>query len=143
MTTFTRLAFERAHSTSFWDNETFFRYFQAAGCYLDDLCHEPVDKMPKAQREAQLIASIDGLAQRLREKNPAIVAIALKKIEPYVRAAIELSGIRPLDVAVLPFAGNGHQGKYIDGQSRILRQNIPVADASPVSMEGFDRVWPT
>jgi hypothetical protein len=125
MTKHTAQAFEKAHGARFRDDEEFLHYFKICGCYLDDLCHDPVDDLPKAQREKRLKASVDGLAQRIREMNPSVLAVVLKKIERYVQQAVYMSGRQP-KVFVLPFAGNGHQSKYVDQLCEILYKYVPA-----------------
>lgn len=125
MTTYTAQAFQKAHGTRFLDNREFLEYFKAYGCYLDDLSHTPVDNLPKGQREEGLNACIGGLAQRIQEMNPDVLVIALKKIEHYVREAVYRSGREP-EVFVLPFAGNGHQGKYINELCEIICMHLPT-----------------
>jgi hypothetical protein len=125
MTTYTARAFEKAHGTPFSGEKDFLQYFKACGCYLNDLSHAPVDNLAKGQRDRHLKASIDALAQRIPVMNPDILVIALKRIEPYVREAVHRSG-RQLKVFILPFAGNGHQTKYVDQLSEILRTYLPT-----------------
>ena len=125
MTKHTAQAFKKAHGASFRDDEDFLHYFKRCGCYLDDLCHNPVDDLSKPKREERLKASIDGLAQRIREMNPSVLAIALKRIERYVQVAVHRSGRQPR-VFVLPFAGNGHQTKYVDQLREILCTYVPA-----------------
>jgi hypothetical protein len=125
MTKHTAQAFKKAYGASFRDDEEFLHYFKICGCYLDDLCHDPVDDLPKAQREECLKTSIDGLAQRICEMNPSVLAIVLKKIERYVQEAVCKSGRQP-KVFVLPFPGNGHQTKYINQLCEILCTYVPA-----------------
>jgi hypothetical protein len=125
MTTYTAQAFEKAHGVCFVDDQEFLQYFKKCGCYLDDLCHEPVDDLPTAKREERLKESIDGLAQRIQEMNPPVLVIALKKVERYVREAVNKSGRQPKMFA-LPFAGNGHQTKYVAQLSDILGTYLPA-----------------
>jgi hypothetical protein len=124
MTKYTSQALGRAHGMKFRNNEEFLNYFQMCGCYLDDLCHFPVDNLPAVEREAHLKNSIDGLALRIRDMNPVVVAIVLRKIEWHVREAIQISD-RDLEVFVLPFPGNSHQTKYVEQLSEIIRAQVP------------------
>lgn len=123
MTTFTSRAFERAFNIKFEDTPSFLNFFQEQDCYLDDLSLIPVDKMKAGDREDALNKSIESLAIRLREYNPEVVAVALKKIEKHVIKAMNIAGIcRPL--YVLPFPGNGHQNKFIQGLCDILQSHL-------------------
>jgi len=119
MTTYTSQAFEKAHGIKFKDNSDFLKYFKDCGCFLDDLCHTPVNHLSKKDREKELENCIATLSERIKKFNPPVVAIVLKKIEKYVREAITKSGCTP-EIYVLPFPGNGWQNKYIDGLSEII-----------------------
>ena len=124
MTTFTRRAFEKAYGITFEDNQAFLRFLQSCGCYLEDLSLTPVNTMPAQERAQTLQASVSALAQRIRDAEPAVVVAVLRRIERYVREALERVG-RPVVFRVLPFAGNHFQNQYIDGLSGILRQHLP------------------
>jgi hypothetical protein len=126
MTTYTAQALGRAHGITFPNLQEFFKYFQVCGCYLDDLCQFPVDDLQTTDRKALLKASVAGLAQRIREMNPDVIAIVLKRIERHVREAINNSGRIP-EVFVLPFPGNSHQTKYVEQLRDIIRANVPKA----------------
>jgi hypothetical protein len=123
MTTFTARAFEKVYDITFTDNADFLRFFQACGCYLDDLSLTPVNTMHPTERARILQASVPALSQRIRDVEPAVVVAVLQKIAPYVQEALTLAG-RPVVFRVLPFPGNGHQNMYIDGLSDLLRQYL-------------------
>ena len=125
MTTFTSRAFEKAHGKRFQNNSEFLEYFKACGCYLDDVSRVPVNQLPPREREIQLRDNIDALSQRIREANPSVVVVVLKKIEPYVRAAVEKSQRSPR-VCVLPFPGSGHQNKFLEGLASIIEKYVPL-----------------
>ncbi len=123
MTAYTSRAFETAHGVSFKNNSDFLNYFKGCGCYLDDLSHSPVDQLTYHEREKRLRDNVDSLSQRIREANPAMIAISLKKIEPYVLEAIRKSGCSP-QVVTLPYAGHGHQNEYIELLAAIISQHL-------------------
>ncbi len=124
MTKFTSLAFEKAHRVKFTNNSDFLKYFKACGCHLDDLSHIPVNNLDRPKREKQLGDSVEALSQRIREANPPVIVICLRKIEGYVQEAINKSGCSP-EVFTLPYPGHGHQEKYIEGLAAIIGQYIP------------------
>jgi Tetrapyrrole (Corrin/Porphyrin) Methylases len=126
MTKFTSLAFEKAHGKTFNNDLDFLEYFKACGCYLDDLSHIPVNNLDRLKREKQLGDSVDALSERIREANPSVIVICLRKIEAFVREAINKSGCSP-KVCTLPYPGHGHQKKYIEGLAAIINQYIPNA----------------
>jgi hypothetical protein len=74
-------------------------------------------------RERALKESIEALAGRIREHDPEIIVIVLKRIEPYVREAIQKAGVS-CPVYSLPFPGNGHQRRFIRGLVEILNRYI-------------------
>ncbi len=123
MTTFTSRPYEQAFNITFSDPQTFLEHFRDSGCFLDDLSHEPVDHLPKTKREEALIKEIPHLANRLKNWEPSVICIILKKIENHVQEAINLSGIKTT-VYTLPFPGNGHQGKYIDKMTIIIQDHL-------------------
>ena len=66
--------------------------FRAQGCYLVDLCREPVDRreMParrRARREAE-----PSLARAVRRMRPDSVIIVVRSIAPNVRRALDRAG---------------------------------------------------
>jgi len=121
MTTFTAQAFENVYGVTFEDTAEFLRFFQAKGCYLDDLSLVPVNSMASAERERMLKDSVPALARRITEMKPRAVVAVLRKIEPHVRNAVAMTGLQ-LPCHALPFPGNGHQNKYIAGLEAILRR---------------------
>ena len=121
LTTYTARAFEKNYGIKFRDHSDFFNFFRKCGCYLDDLCLIPVNAMTPKKREQALKEGIKPLSQRILEARPKIVVSVLRKIEPYVREAVKLTGLEVI-FFVLPFPGNGHQNMYVDGLSNILRQ---------------------
>jgi hypothetical protein len=125
MTTFTSRAFEIAHGRQFQNNSEFLDYFELCGCYLDDLSHLPINHLPLREREKQLQDNVEALSQRIREANPSVVVVVLKKIETYVRAAVERSHLSPR-LYVLPFPGSGHQNKFLEGMVPIIKKYVPV-----------------
>ncbi len=68
MTSYTASAFEKAHSRNFsnQDETQFLEHFKACGCYLDDVCHFPIDKLDAEEREQALAENVPDLVSRLR-----------------------------------------------------------------------------
>ena len=107
------------------NNEGFLDYFMRCGCFLDDLSHSPVDDLPRNERGKALRRCIEPLSERIRQVDPSVIVIVLKKIERFVREAILKSGCNP-EIYVLPFPGNGHQKKYIEQLSGIISKFLPT-----------------
>lgn len=70
------------------DGGTFLEVFRASGCYLVDLCSEPVDRMPAALRRAAREAGEESLARAITALRPEVIATLLRSIEGNVARAI-------------------------------------------------------
>ena len=125
MTAFTARAFEIAHNRPVTgdDQQAFLEYFKRCGCYLDDICHVPIDGFDPEVREHLLAKSVVGFAERLLDLRPAAVAVVLKKIETHTRIALAIAKL-DLPVYVLPFPGHGHQNKYSEELSKIVQRHV-------------------
>lgn len=123
MTAYTARAFEMVFDRAFPDTTSFLKFFQVKGCYLDDICLTPVDKLPPKQRRFMLNDSVAPFALRLAEYNAEIIIVVLKRILPYVERAVSMANVISL-VYSLPFPGFGHQKKYIEGLSEILQRHL-------------------
>ena len=71
--------------------ETFLGAFQAAGCYLLDLCPEPVDHLPPGPRRAVCLAGEGALAATIAALQPDAIATVVRSIEPNAAAAARLA----------------------------------------------------
>jgi hypothetical protein len=80
--------FEKAFELSFGDDE-FLGWFSRAGCYLEDLSHDPVDGSTEKRRRALYDQGIERLAPTLKELRPTVVISLLRRIAPHVRVAAE------------------------------------------------------
>lgn len=68
--------------------ETFLEVFSASGCYLVDLCPEPVDRMPPGLRRAARRAGEKSLARTINRLHPRVIVTTLRSIEANVAHAI-------------------------------------------------------
>jgi hypothetical protein len=67
----------------------FLQVFQASGCYLIDLCAQPVDHLDEKSRRAACRASEVMLARRIGRVQPLVIVTMLRSIRGNVnRAAI-------------------------------------------------------
>jgi hypothetical protein len=62
------------------DDENFLAVFKALGCYLTDLCAEPVDTLDSQSRRAARHAGERSLARSIAQLEPAIIAPVLRSI---------------------------------------------------------------
>jgi hypothetical protein len=105
----------------------FLERFAELGCYLDDLCLEPVNHLKldnplaKAKRLRLRKQGEAPLAKRMRDFAPRHVVAVTKSIEENVWRALDLA---ELDVAIdaLPFPGRmAHRDRYVDELVEILK----------------------
>lgn len=80
----------------------FLDFFKSLGCYLDDLCFEPVDKLEAEIRRKKCKESIDELSVRIKEFEPLVIIVVIKLIKKEVNKAIEKSNINA-ETHYLPF----------------------------------------
>jgi hypothetical protein len=120
LTRYTQEAFERAFNKSFPTVTHFLEFFKSTGCWLDDISHDPVNRLRRRDRKAVLDQSLPAFAQRLRETSPNCVVVIVKQITRYVDKAIAASGVDAV-VHRLPFPGFGHQTVYINELASVLR----------------------
>ncbi len=68
-------------------DEEFLTLFQSSGCYLIDLCPEPVDRLEPASRRNACRAAEPSLSAALVQLQPAMIATLVRSIEGNVRQA--------------------------------------------------------
>jgi hypothetical protein len=84
-----RMAFQRAGSTV--DDKNFLAMFQERGCYLTDLCLEPVDHLGPDERRALRREGEKHLARQLKRFRPVIIGPVLRSIIRNVENAVSLA----------------------------------------------------
>jgi hypothetical protein len=64
------------------------------GCYLDDLCLEPVNHLPEAMRRQKRTNAEKSLAVRVRDYSPhLVVAIGKATAAPHVQSVLAAPGL--------------------------------------------------
>ena len=95
-------------------SDSFLTCFAACGCYLDDLCHEPVNHLTDRRDgswQKRLKARRGGeprLAQTLAELQPQVVVILLKGIAKNVARAASLAGYAEVERYTLTYPSRWH-----------------------------------
>jgi len=117
---YTRLAFQRAYGLPDLAMADFLNSFKGAGCYLDDLCLEPVNRMGASDRRAAWKRAVDPMAKRLREYSPGLIVPILRSIETSVRQAAKRAGIVDHMSPALRYPGMGYHSRYVAELSRLL-----------------------
>jgi hypothetical protein len=101
----TRAAFERAFPLQL-AARPFLEVFVALGCYLDDLCLEPVNNLPDPERQRKRTGAVASLASRLRSYDPQlIIAIGKTTAAPHVQSALQYSGLTQVPFRTVAFPG--------------------------------------
>ena len=106
-------------------NMEFLDSFCALGCYLVDLCGEPVDKMiPEARRNTCRIGE-KRLAQKIRVLRPQTIVTVVRSIRTGVKRAQERAGWTG-DHLELPYPGRWyrHRAKFRRLLVPFLRQTL-------------------
>lgn len=120
-TRYTRQAFETSLNLNFESDHAFLNFFRDSGCWLDDISHEPVNKLLPAERRTVLRKQTAAFTRRLDSAAPDYLIVTLKSIVHYVMAALETAEVSP-KVRFLPFPGNSHQLKYREQLVDVLKE---------------------
>jgi hypothetical protein len=92
--------------------EDFLRAFQAWGCYLVDLCREPVDRLDVQSRRAACKAGEASLVRAMVRLRPDGIATLVRSIEGNVaRAALRAHWQGP--VLHLPYPGRWYRNRDV------------------------------
>ena len=70
----------------------FLDFFKQCGCFLDDLCHIPVDYQTKAERRQEYELGVPQLSERIKEYGPDSIIIIVLRVLKYIKKAMILSG---------------------------------------------------
>ena len=107
-------AFPRLQKTEFLDS------FRCLGCYLVDLCGEPVDKMTRRARRCAWRAGEVRLARTIRTLRPEVIVTIVRSISTNVRRAQEQAGWSGLHIE-LPYPGRWYRYRM-----QFRRQLVPL-----------------
>jgi len=121
-----REAFQAADASV--SDENFLVAFQESGCYLVDLCADPVDRLDAKARRTACAAGEESLARTIADMQPVAIGILLRSIGQNVANAIALAGWRGEPIQ-LPYPGRWvrHRKAFIDIVTpAIARLSLPV-----------------
>ena len=94
--------------------------FRDLGCFVDDLCRCPVNRLPRGQRRVARDSSVSSLASRLRDVRPQAIVCVMKGIAPAVRRALDVAEAREGKFHAVPFPSHGHQRQYVEQLAAVL-----------------------
>ncbi len=103
----TKVVFEEFYNKDFSNPLDFLDFFKNLGCFLDDLCHSPVNHIKDLTvRNKPRYKSIKGLANRLKCYNPKRIISIMKN--PYFNMCIDKAiNLADIDINIkfnpLPF----------------------------------------
>jgi hypothetical protein len=114
-------AFPHLKDTEFLDS------FCALGCYLIDLCGEPVDGMTRDARRHACGKGEKHLAQKIRALRPQAIVTVVRSIGANVKRAQERAGWSDRHLE-LPYPGRWYQNrtKFRELLVPFLRQTLPI-----------------
>jgi hypothetical protein len=94
------------------DDGNFLVKFKASGCYLIDLCRDPVDHLDPNARHRARKTSEASLTRRIAEIHPPAMALLLRSIASNVARAAARAGWQG-QVIHLPYPGRWHQHRAV------------------------------
>jgi hypothetical protein len=98
----------------------FLRHFQSRGCFLMDLCREPVNHLPAEKRKIARMKGEQTLQQYLRDVRPLAIIVVMKGIVEHVERALKAAGLGVVPRHVVPFPAQGHEREYVAGLRSIF-----------------------
>ena len=103
----------------------FLARFQASGCYLIDVCQEPVDDLDPALRRAVCRDCELSLSRRIARLRPQVILTVVRSIEENVRAAAGNAGWGGTWVH-LPYPGRWSRHRNTFVATLAARIGVPV-----------------
>lgn len=102
----------------FLSESEFLNSFRSLGCYLVDLCGQPVDQMPRDARQCACRSGEIRLAGMIRRLKPKIIIAIVKSIGVNVRRARDRAGWSG-PYLELPYPGRWHRQR-IEFERRLV-----------------------
>lgn len=118
---YTREAFQSVYGDVCFTGARFCEFFKSTGCYVEDLCLEPVNHMNDAKRRQVCRAAVGSLAERMSVLAPHVAVCVKMSVASYVRSAMFEAGLQVVPFHLLPFPSCGHQREYVEGLAKLMR----------------------
>lgn len=107
-------------------NAEFLDAFKSLGCYLVDLCENPVDDLPQKSRRLACAAGEAGLARDICDIKPKTVVTVVRSIAANVRHALQLANWSGEYIEVsYPGRWFHHQLAFQEVLVPLLRRELP------------------
>lgn len=122
MTKYTQWALAQVYDEArfLWGTD-FLEFFRSKGFYLEDLCTEAVNGKKNSERQTMWRQGVPDLSRKIAEWRPKAVIGVLRSTLECVMAAVQQSGVEPLEFKAVPFPGNGWQHAYVSGVAEFLK----------------------
>ena len=106
-------------------NEEFLDSFRALGCYLVDLCSDPVDDLPRRERVRACRAGEVRLARTICALQPEVIVTIIRSIRENVERAQNQAGWRGFHLEV-PYPGRweSHRIEFQKNLVPLLRKTL-------------------
>jgi hypothetical protein len=105
------------------DTKDFLLCLKRVGCFLDDISHNPITGMSDRDRNYTLLCELPAFVNRLKGCKPIAVVGFIKRIDFFLKYAVEQSGIdATLEYLPFPLRSAKNRKDFIEGLSRILRE---------------------
>ena len=122
---YTQLAFTQVLGRDFSDRENFLQFFKQSHCFLDDFSTAPINlkKMTSSEIINWEIDCNNSLSERLKNDSPLAVIVIMKKVEKYIKKAIDDSQVDINFFSSLPFPAHSNRNReaYVEELSSTLR----------------------
>lgn len=105
------------------EGREFLHWLRAQGWYLDDLCREPLNRLPDSIRRAKCEEGERELVHLVTARRPKAIIVTPKRILEFVQRALMRAG-HPAIPLVLPFPSMGHQREFEMGLAATIREMI-------------------
>ena len=123
-------AFEQTFGKSWEVGSSFLVDFRKSGCYLVDLCSEPVDDLryKSAARRNLHRAGVYSLEKKIREDNPQAVVVVGRDIQRPVANALQRAKRSLISTWFLPFPGGSqwNKDKYVLGLQAVIKELLDM-----------------
>lgn len=96
--------------------------FKQWGCWLYDICENPVNNLNNHDRRLLIRENIPRLENLVKQESPKIIIVCkMTLVEPEIRESKIMNIYHPEDrIYFLPFPGNGNQKRYREGLINVL-----------------------
>jgi hypothetical protein len=101
--------------------QNFLRSFQALGCYLVDLCDQPVNKLPRQVRLWHRDDGIEPLSGMIAETCPRALINVMASISSWIDRATVMAEVSPEVRLDFPFPTRQQEPDYVDELAQALR----------------------